>query len=146
MIASAPGCWPPKPNPSDRWIKFSTKCANDVASELRDGLAVTGDIATESGCATVVAQLNEVAPQLDILVNNYGTASFARWEDADTEAWIDMYQKNVLSIARLVQGLLPLLKAQGWGRIVNLGTIGSHRPGHIMPHYYAAKGALATLG
>jgi 3-oxoacyl-[acyl-carrier protein] reductase len=46
----------------------------------------------------------------------------------------------------MVQGLLPDMKRAQWGRIVNLGTIGSHRPGNTMPHYYAAKGALATLG
>ena len=57
-----------------------------------------------------------------------------------------MYQKNVLSVARMVQGVVPGMKAGQWGRIINLGTIGSHRPGSIMPHYYSAKGALATLG
>ena len=41
---------------------------------------------------------------------------------------------------------MPSMTASGWGRIVNLGTVGSHRPGHLMPHYYSAKGALATLG
>jgi NAD(P)-dependent dehydrogenase (short-subunit alcohol dehydrogenase family) len=56
-----------------------------------------------------------------------------------------MYQKNVLSAARLIQGLVPAMKAKGWGRIVQLGTIGSHQPNSIMPHYYAAKGALATM-
>ncbi len=120
--------------------------AAQVAAGLNGAAAVTGDIATEDGCRSVLAQLEQAAPGLDILVNNYGTASFARWEDADSAAWIDMYEKNVLSVARLVQGLLPRMRERGWGRIVNLGTIGSHRPGHIMPHYYAAKGALATLG
>ena len=38
------------------------------------------------------------------------------------------------------------MKQRGWGRIIQLGTIGSHQPGRRMPHYYAAKGALATLG
>jgi NAD(P)-dependent dehydrogenase (short-subunit alcohol dehydrogenase family) len=33
---------------------------------------------------------------------------------------------------------------RGWGRIINLGTVGSTRPASRMPHYYAAKGALAT--
>ncbi len=35
--------------------------------------------------------------------------------------------------------------ANGWGRIVNLGTIGSTQPNARMPAYYAAKGALANL-
>ena len=57
-----------------------------------------------------------------------------------------MYQVNVLSAARLIQGCVPAMKQRSWGRIVNLGTIGSHQPNKIMPGYYAAKGALATMG
>ena len=116
------------------------------AQELGCGFSVEGDIATEDGCAAVLAQLQAQAMQVDILVNNYGTASYAKWETAGTGDWLDMYQKNVLSVARLVRGLVPDMKNRAWGRIVNLGTIGSHRPGKIMPHYYAAKGALANLG
>ncbi|MEZ5572603.1 MAG: SDR family oxidoreductase [Halioglobus sp.] len=120
--------------------------ADSVASELGCIGAVEGDIATEAGCAAVLKQLQERSLQVDILVNNYGTASFARWSSATTADWLDMYQKNVLSVARLVQGIAPGMTHRGWGRIVNLGTIGSHRPGKIMPHYYAAKAALANLG
>jgi 3-oxoacyl-[acyl-carrier protein] reductase len=109
-------------------------------------LSVEGDIATEAGCAAVLEQLVSHEAEIDILVNNYGTATFAKWDSATGADWLDMYQKNVLSVARLVQGLTPGMKHRGWGRVVNLGTIGSHRPGHTMPHYYSAKGALATLG
>lgn len=108
--------------------------------------SVNGHIGTQEGCTAVAEQLQALGTPVDILVNNYGTASFARWDNSTEEDWLDMYQKNVLSVARLVQQLVPDMKAAGWGRIVNLGTIGSHRPGNIMPHYYSAKGALATLG
>lgn len=124
----------------------SNGSAANTAKELQDSFAVEGDIATEAGCNSVLEQLAAQQLGIDILVNNYGTASFAKWDSASTQDWLDMYQKNVLSVTRLVQGLVPGMKREQWGRIVNLGTIGSHRPGNIMPHYYAAKGALATLG
>ena len=130
-------------------ILHSNHCdgsAARVAGEIANSIPVEGDIATESGCEAVFAQLQAKALPVDILVNNYGTASFARWDSASTGDWLDMYQKNVLSVARLVQGIVPGMKTKQWGRIVNLGTIGSHRPSKIMPHYYAAKGALANLG
>lgn len=120
--------------------------AGTAAQALKCDFSVEGDIATEAGCEAVFAQLQAQELQVDILVNNYGTATFAKWDTASTADWLDMYQKNVLSTARLVQGIVPGMKAENWGRIVNLGTIGSHRPGKIMPHYYAAKGALANLG
>ncbi|MEZ5502243.1 MAG: SDR family oxidoreductase [Halioglobus sp.] len=117
-----------------------------AAAELANARAVEGDIATDAGCALVVEQLQAMAVPVDILVNNYGTAGYATWDSAGTVDWLDMYQQNVLSVARLVRALVPGMKTRDWGRIVNLGTIGSHRPGRIMPHYYAAKGALANLG
>jgi len=120
--------------------------AASAAATLQHSFVVEGDIATATGCEAVLAQLHAQALTVDILVNNYGTASFATWDSSGTEDWLDMYQKNVLSVVRLVQGILPEMKRKQWGRIANLGTIGSHRPGRIMPHYYAAKGALANLG
>ena len=114
--------------------------------EHPDRYFVAGDIATEAGCEAVLGQLESQGVEVNLLVNNYGTASFAKWDTVQDEQWLDMYQKNVLSVARLVQGVVPGMKRAQWGRIINLGTIGSHRPGKITPHYYAAKGALATLG
>jgi 3-oxoacyl-[acyl-carrier protein] reductase len=121
--------------------------ASDEAKRARDqiggGVAVHGDIATEAGTAALIEQFG--AHSIDILVNNYGTAGLGRWDDADEAAWLDMYQRNVLSAQRLIRFVLPSMRVRGWGRIVNLGTVGSTRPAARMPHYYAAKGALATL-
>ncbi len=66
-----------------------------------------------------------------------------KWSTTSTEDWIKLYDINTLSIVRMVQRFLPHLPDNG--RIINLGTIGSTRPNNVMPHYYAAKGALATL-
>ena len=76
----------------------------------------------------------------------YGTAKPGKWASSGTDDWLDMYQQNVLSAARLSKLVIGNMKARGWGRIIQLGTIGSHQPNNIMPHYYAAKGALATMG
>ncbi len=111
----------------------------------QQSIAVLGDISSELGCQQVVEQLSEQALVVDILVNNYGAADRHSWSGADTDKWLEMYQVNVLSAARLAQAMMEPMKTKGWGRIVNLGTIGSHQPNSIMPAYYAAKGALATM-
>jgi NAD(P)-dependent dehydrogenase (short-subunit alcohol dehydrogenase family) len=113
------------------------------ANSDAEGADIVGDLASEAGCEQVLAQLQ--GTDIDILVNNYGTTDFHKWQDTDTAKWLEMYQKNVLSATRLAQGLVSGMKSRRWGRIINLGTIGSHYPGHIMPAYYAAKGALATV-
>lgn len=115
-----------------------------VDSSVVEG-AVWGDLTCEAGCRQTVDQAMEKAGRIDILVNNYGTAEEKRWPEADTEAWLDMYQKNVLSAARLIRLLTPQMKTLGWGRVIQLGTIGSTQPNALRPAYYAAKGALANM-
>ncbi|WP_295873117.1 SDR family oxidoreductase [uncultured Zhongshania sp.] len=119
--------------------------AEQVAAGIENAHAVWGDIASDAGCDQVLQQTQSAVGTIDILVNNYGTATAGKWAVSNTEGWLDMYQKNVLSAARLIQGFSPAMREKGWGRIVQLGTIGSHQPNSIMPHYYASKGALATM-
>ncbi len=117
-----------------------------AVDETTGACAVWGNLCTDAGAAQVIEQTRKAAGDIDILVNNYGTASPGRWGKTGSDDWLDMYQKNVLSAARLIQLAAPAMKEKGWGRIVQLGTIGSHQPNSIMPHYYASKGALATMG
>lgn len=123
-----------------------TKDGIAAANEVENALAVWGDLCTDAGAEQTLAQAYAASEHIDILVNNYGTASAGKWQTASSDDWLDMYQKNVLSAARLCRGVSAGMRARGWGRIVQLGTIGSHQPNAIMPHYYAAKGALATMG
>ena len=111
---------------------------------LHDAFAVFGDISTEQGAKQVIELIGSRNISVDILVNNYGAAQSGSWASSSTEDWLEMYQDNVLSGMRLSRAFYASMKENGWGRIVNLGTIGSHQPNAIMPHYYASKGALAT--
>lgn len=106
---------------------------------------VSGDLRTDAGCEQVARAALDGAGRVDILVNNYGTADTCRWDDADTDAWLDMYQKNLLSAVRLIRLLTPQMRELGWGRIIQLGTIGSTQPNALRPAYYAAKSALASV-
>ena len=124
---------------------FTPAEASASCTTIGHGIAVAGDITTDAGAAELLATCAAVAPPIDILVNNYGTAGPGHWDDAGTDAWLGMYQHNVLSAQRLIRALLPSMRTRQWGRIINLGTVGSTRPAARMPHYYASKGALATL-
>lgn len=116
--------------------------AEAAVAELGCGRALTGDITTDAGADAVAAACDGEA--VDILVNNYGAADGGSWEHSGHDDWIRAYEVNVLSAQRLIQRFLPAMRQRGWGRIINLGTVGSTRPAARMPHYYAAKGALAT--
>ncbi len=105
---------------------------------------VVGDLLTDDGAQQVVDQLTQLGLKIDILVNNYGSALAGKWDSLSTEQWLEATNVNLLSAVRLIQHCTPHMKAKQWGRIINLSTIGDHQPNGIMPHYYAAKGALSN--
>ncbi len=122
---------------------FTEEQATQAANEIAGSEPVWGDITSDGGCEALVAQLQD--KNVDILINNYGTAEGGSWQESDSPDWLDLYEKNVLSAVRLIRALLPDLRKRSFARIINLGTVGSTRPNSRMPHYYAAKGALANL-
>ena len=124
---------------------FSLEEALAACAVLGAGYPVGGNLTTDAGADALIAGCEAAVGDIDILVNNYGTTSPGRWESADESAWLDMYQRNVLSAQRMIRRVVPAMRRRGWGRIINLGTVGSTRPNARMPHYYAAKGALATM-
>lgn len=84
------------------------------------GQAVIGDLTTDDGAEAVAAQAGEV----DILVNNAGTYDpTSRWSDLDADAWADMFNLNVLSSVRLIRHLVPAMRAKGWGRVIQIGSV-----------------------
>jgi NAD(P)-dependent dehydrogenase (short-subunit alcohol dehydrogenase family) len=117
--------------------------AEAAVEAIGGGIPVTGDITNDSGADSVAEQCSGFP--VDILVNNYGTADPGSWQASTADDWIVDYQKNVLSAQRMIRHFMPAMEQQGWGRIINLGTVGSSRPNARMPGYYAAKGALANM-
>ncbi len=121
-----------------------------VAEIIANGgkaVSIAGDILSDNGAAQMISRVLADGP-VDVLVNNYGTATGPRWSDgdsSDTSHWIDGYERNVLTGVRMARGLLEPMRAGGWGRIVFVGTVGSLRPGRTTPHYYAAKTALGSV-
>ena len=113
---------------------------NDIS---QNGKSVWGDITTDAGADQVYSQVMSHTDHLDVLVNNYGKANRGKWQTSTTDEWVDIYEINTLSVVRMVQRFSTGMPHGG--RIINLGTIGSTRPNKVMPHYYAAKGALANL-
>lgn len=119
--------------------------AESIAAEGFSAQALAGDLLTDAGAEQVVAAALGFGGRVDILVNNFGAAAPGGWETAGSADWLAIYERNVLSAARLIRLLLPSMRGQGFGRIIQLGTIGGLRPAAVMPHYYASKAALANM-
>lgn len=109
-----------------------------------EAVGLIGDLMSDEGALGLKADLDGLGAKVDILVNNFGRADAAKWSHEGTADWLKALDVNLLSAVRLVKLLSPAMKEKGWGRIIQLGTIGSTKPNAQMPGYYAAKTALVA--
>lgn len=88
----------------------------------------TLDVAAPDAATHLVRQVRDRFGRLDVLVNNVGgppPGSFASVGDDD---WEKAFQITLMSVVRLVREALPLLKASGQGRIINLSSTSVKQP------------------
>ena len=113
----------------------------ELAAEI-GGTAVVCDVTDDDS----VRALAEVVDSVDVLVNNAGGAvDAATVEDADVADWARMFDLNALSMVRVTQALLPALRADGGGLVVNMGSTAGRVAYEGGGGYTAAKHAVAVL-
>lgn len=99
---------------------------------------VTDQAATEKMAATAMERFGRI----DVLLNNAGTYPHVDFEDIDYPAWRKVIQVNLDSVFLCSKAVLPAMKAQGAGKIINVATnlVWVGLPG--MVHYTAAKAGI----
>ncbi len=80
--------------------------------------------------------------EVDVLVNNAGLQHVAPLEDFPIAKWDFLMQVMLVGVARLTRALLPGMRARGFGRIVNIGSIHSLVASPYKSAYVAAKHGL----
>lgn len=115
-----------------------------AVAQLPNASYIVGDVTSENDVLQLVKQVKENYGSLDILVNNAGTgrpqpldASQGIYETAKFEIEI-----NYLSVLRLTELLLPVLKASKEAAIINIQSIVSYVPNTFLATYSATKAAL----
>jgi NAD(P)-dependent dehydrogenase (short-subunit alcohol dehydrogenase family) len=96
-------------------------------SQYGECIALPGDVGSAEGLANLVQELNTRETQLDVLVNNAGTAWAAPLGQIPEQGWDKVMDINVKSPFFLTQALLPLLgknaTAQDTASVINIGSI-----------------------
>src|SRR5215218_1757830 len=107
--------------------------------------ALVADVTDRDAAERIVTEANERLGQLDVLVNNAGTATWRDLDDVADEDWYAAWELNVMAPLRLMRAAAPAMRERGWGRIVNVSSSAGKRPSAAMAEYSVAKAAELSL-
>ena len=111
----------------------------------RRALAVGADVSDSAAVAGMVAAVTAGLGPVDVLVNNAGIALIRTVDDL-TEADFDLtLTVNLKSAFLCTQAVLPHMRSQRWGRIVNISSGAARGAGGIGVHYNASKAGMEGL-
>ena len=121
---------------------LDTAIAN-IKSEIpsADISGIVANLENKEGCDYLISQV----PHIDILINNLGIFEPVDFEDISEEQWLEMFNTNVMSGARLSQNYLKKMLSQNWGRIIFISSESAYQIPKEMIHYGLTKTAQISL-
>lgn len=132
---------------NDGFIVYGAARRLDKMAELKDAgvKLLEMDVSNEESMVKGIDELLNCERRIDILVNNAGYGSYGALEDVPLSEARYQFEVNIFGLARLTQLVLPTMRAQRSGKIINISSIG----GSIgVPHgswYHATKFAVEGL-
>jgi NAD(P)-dependent dehydrogenase (short-subunit alcohol dehydrogenase family) len=103
------------------------------------------DLCDDASIAAAVTTLQQEQGRLDALINNAGYGSYGALEDVPLDEARRQFEVNVFGLARLAQLVLPTMRAQRRGTVVNITSIGGKMHEPMGSWYHATKFAVEGL-
>jgi 3-oxoacyl-[acyl-carrier protein] reductase len=127
--------------------------AEATVLELRslgvDAIAWRGDVSVDADCRSTAEAAIARWGRIDVLINNAATTTrMAAHDDLDAlqaEDFLASYRTNVIGAFQMIRACQRHMKAQGYGAVVNISSVGTVRGTGTSVSYVASKGALNTM-
>ena len=103
------------------------------------------DITDEQSMQAVVQTIMDAEGRIDVLINNAGYGYFGAVEDVSIAEAKRQFEVNIFGLARLTQLVVPYMRQQGSGRIVNVASVAGHVTFYFGAWYHATKYALEAI-
>ena len=129
----------------DKNAEGAKRVADAIARQGRRSLALGADVGEEAAVEQAFARINETLGAPHILVNNAGIATVALMEEMSTAMWDEMIRVNLKSVFLCTRAILPAMRSNRYGRIINISSQLAHKGGPGMTHYAAAKAGILGL-
>lgn len=117
------------------------QAARLIRASGRNAAVFVADLSTASGVNQLACQVGPV----DVLINNAATSQEKPFGEISSPDLDEMLAVNLKAPFRLTQLVLPHMVDRGWGRIVNIASIGGQWGGVNQIHYATAKAGLIGL-
>jgi len=113
--------------------------------EAAGAIVVGSDVTDDASIEALVDRIVADAGRIDVLVNNAGYGSYGAVEDVPMAEARRQFDVNVFGLARLTQLVLPTMRAQRSGTIINISSIGGKIYEPLGGWYHATKFAVEGL-
>jgi short-subunit dehydrogenase len=114
-----------------------------AAGETRGDVALLPlDVTDDGSVAAVVREVLERSGRIDVLVNNAGVGLAGAAEESSIEQARALFETNVFGSIRMTRAVLPHMREQGSGRIINVSSVLGFLPAPFMALYAATKHAI----
>lgn len=110
-----------------------------------EAAALELDVTDPDAGERIVAAADQRFGQLDVLVNNAGTAVWRDLDEVPDADWQAAWDLNVMAPLRAMRAAIPAMAKRGWGRVVNVSSTAGKRPSANMAEYSVAKAAELSL-
>jgi 3-oxoacyl-[acyl-carrier protein] reductase len=123
--------------------------AKEVCAQIercgRRAIAVKADVSKAGEVTALVESAGRELGNISILVNNAGITRPQPLETITEQDWDEILAVNLKSVFLVTQAVLPTMRKQRWGRIVNLSSVAAQLGGIVGPHYAASKAGVLGL-
>ena len=130
-------------------VAIASRNTNDVLDIIEQypdlALAVTLDVTIKQQITDAVKLTIEKFGSIDVLVNNAGVGYFGAVEESEDDEVRKMFDINVFGLANMIQEVLPFMRKQKSGHILNVASIGGLRSFPGVGFYNATKYAVDGL-
>lgn len=114
-----------------------------AAAERPDGITMLScDVTDDASVAKLVEDVLAEAGRIDLLVNNAGIGLLGAAEESSIAQAQALFDVNVFGVLRMINAVLPTMRRQGMGRIVNLSSVQGLIPAPYFALYSSTKHAI----
>lgn len=113
--------------------------------EMPAALKLALDVTDQDSIEQAVAAVMNAYGRIDVLVNNAGYSVRAAVEEIELGEMTRMFDVNVYGIVRMIQAVAPIMRQQGSGRIINIGSVSGRLTGLVNGGYCASKHAVEAI-